>query len=167
MAETKITDNHFYFRIEYYNKKWEVTYSTDVYEEIDVYKDYISYNNSCPWCWRNYYKFEYKIDWDKLFIRCVEYIHTVDYSSCQISFAWYVFVRDWELNKDVLKDYFNNERKWEKTRCDAHRKFQFRDEIRRSLDRFEFKQDRIRCRFTNTAKDRIIKQIKNKNFKKD
>jgi hypothetical protein len=35
---------------------------SDVNEEIDVYKDYINYENYCPCCWAEYYKFYYKIE---------------------------------------------------------------------------------------------------------
>ena len=48
MPDTKITDDHFCFRIEYYDKKRKKTVFTDVNEEIDVYEDYIRYENYCP-----------------------------------------------------------------------------------------------------------------------
>ena len=162
MAETKITDNHFYFWIEYYNKKWEVTLSTDVNEEIDVYKDHIRYENYCPWCWEDYFDFDYKLEWDILFVKTINYesIHFWINREGKL----YKLVKDWKIDKKEMRKYFG----LSNSRRSVYRKFKERDKIKEWLNRHEFKEERNGSdHYTKTARDWIIKQIKNKNFKKD
>ena len=53
----------------------EWIWDSDVNEEIDVYKDYINYENYCPFCWEEYYKFSYKFEWDKLLVKCFDFVN--------------------------------------------------------------------------------------------
>ena len=151
MPDTKITDDHFCFWIEYYDKKRKKTVFTDVNEEIDVYENYIRYENYCPWCWEDYYDFAYKIEWDKLFVKTINFEH-VQFSWKNREAVLYKFIKDWKYNEEEVK-------RWE---------FKNGDEIKAWLDRFEFKgQINDVDRYSKTAKDWIMKQIKNKNFKED
>lgn len=166
MVETKITDDHFYFWVEYYNKKWEVTCSTDVNEEIDVYEDHIRYENYCPWCWEDYYDFEYKLEWEKLMIKCINF-DSVEFGK------WYKrinhpYIKNWIYNGKEMKKYFKNQMDHEDDRYDAQWKFWYRDYIIWLPEWHERKVAKRRAStFTNKAREWVIKQIKNKNFKKD
>lgn len=164
MAETKITDDHFYFWIEYYNKKWEVTCTTDVNEEIDVYKDHIRYENYCPWVREDYYDFAYKLEWDKLMIKCINYNYVHFWERHKATD--YPFIKDWIYNEKEMKKYFIWEESREDKRYYAQLKFERRNYVKWLLEWHEWKEPRKRtCHQTKMARDRVIKQIKNKNFK--
>lgn len=166
MWETSITDNHFYFWVEYYNKKWEVTCETDVNEEIDVYEDHIRYENYCPWVWEDYYDFAYKVEWDKLFVKAINFENL--HFGKNYEKTLYKFITNWKYNNDEMLKYFNDHQRLEHNWYDAHWKFEYRDYVKNTLNRHEFKQERNWSdHFSNTAKNWIMKQIKNKNFKKD
>lgn len=152
MADNSVTDEHFY--------KW--IGNSDVNEEIDVYKDYINYENYCPWCWEDYSHFSYKIEWDKLYLKHIDFDHITFWNNYEdIEFK---FIKNWILNEDEVKRYFKFHQKYEYNRWDAHRKFEYKDYLKKTLDWFEFKPH-WRFRYTNDAKKRIVKQIKNKNFR--
>ena len=165
MSETKITDDHFYFWVEYYNKKWEVTCSTDVNEEIDVYKDEIRYENYCPWCWEHYYDFAYRLEWNKLMLKCINFT-SIDFWKNYETIE-YPFIKNWVYNEKEMHKYFIYSQNYEDNRYDAHRKFEYRDSIKWLIEWHEWKDPNRRAsHFTKKAKDWVIKQIKNKNFKK-
>ena len=153
MSNSKTTENHFDERI----------WGSDVNEEIDVYEDHIRYENFCPWCREDYYDFEYRIEWDKLFVKCINFTKN-DYWENYDEIE-YKFIENWNYNKDVMIKYFNDNKQFEKDRWDVKWKFEYKNIVIKLLKRFEFKPLWLFC-YTNEAKRWIMKQIINKNFKK-
>jgi len=153
MSNSKTTENHF--------DEW--IRNSDVNEEIDVYEDHIRYENFCPWCWEDYYDLEYKIKWEKLFVKCINFTK-VDYWKNYDEIE-YKFIENWNYKKEIMIKYFNDNKQFEKDRWDAKRKFEYKNIVINLSKRFEFKPLWLFC-FTDNAKKRIMKQIINKNFKK-
>lgn len=89
----------------------EWIWDSDVNEEIDVYKDYINYENYCPFCWEEYYKFSYKFEWDKLLVKCFYFVNKKWQSDEKYYIKNWIIIEN-NLWTDIANSW--DELKWEK-----------------------------------------------------
>ena len=82
----------------------ECMYETDVREEIAVYPEYIQYNTRCWPCRIDYAKFEYKVEWKKLFVKAFEYAY-VEFGKNYEETDPFFFLKEWKFDEKVAEEH--------------------------------------------------------------
>ena len=75
----------------------------DVWISIGVFSNYIQYNTECPWCWIDCWKFYYRVDGEKLYVKAFEFWvidYWIDYEK-----KTFFFLQNWEMNTQVVNEY--------------------------------------------------------------
>ena len=159
---------------------------TDVAEEIRVFPDYIQYNTRCWPCWIDYTKYNYKIEWTKLFVKAFE-SSLVEFWEDYEETAPFELIKNWEVDKKVASEYRKfRVQNWKRIHYELKKEYKddpmfqtpytLKDEkedldhatIRISYYKYltnwhEFKFN-WHSRYSERAKKWIIKKVKNENF---
>jgi hypothetical protein len=130
---------------------------TDVSETVKVKWDKIYYDT---WCWpfirEDFAVYEYKLKWDDLLIKCINYsklrYYSPEYNSWKL-----VYIKNWKINEKAIEEVNKRHRSVSKDGEDLYSIEDFEKMIK-----WHKRKYRRYNRFSPEAKKYILEQIKNK-----
>ena len=151
----------------------------DAIEEIWVYPDYIQYNLEWWWWRRQEGKYEYRIEWTKLFVKPIDYeFYLDDYDDNRT--GPFQFIKDWEFNDeeanrftqwcvdDSKKKIERQKKQWKDADKEILEALDYADfmieEFEDLVGWHEFKIPDDYSRYSDNAKKWILEKIKNKDW---
>lgn len=151
----------------------------DAIEEIWVYPDYIQYNLEWWWWRRQEGKYEYRIEWTKLFVKPIDYeFYLDDYDDNRT--GPFQFIKDWEFNDeeanrftqwcvdDSKKKIERQKKQWKDADKEILEALDYADfmieEFEDLVGWHEFKTPDDYSRYSDNAKKWILEKIKNKDW---
>ena len=153
----------------------------DAIEEIWVYPDYIQYNIEWGWGRKQFGKYEYKVEWKKLFLRALDYQFYLDDYDCNRTWPFY-FIKDWkfddkEANRFTQWSVDDTKKEIEASKevgKEADRRIlealenadETTEEVEDLVEWHEFKHPADYSRYSTNAKKWILEKIKNKDWDK-
>lgn len=151
----------------------------DAVEEIWVYPDYIQYNVEWGWWRKNLWKFEYKVEWKKLFVKAFDYKFYLEDYDCNRTWPFHL-IKDWEFNDeeanrftqwcvdDTKKEIEELKKAGHNPDSDILEALEYADDITDEAEDLaewhEFKTPDSYTRYSTNAKKWILEKIKNKDF---